>query len=106
MLENSTNLEETCKFLSDLFSCVDTYEETVSEIKRKAYNNSKYLIDGLEAVENLLQETAYKGFFADLIEHEANLILEDRTDENAKKWLRELADTIRQILDNKAPPKR
>lgn len=102
---NLTDLEKVTKFLFGTFGDAGSLDEAFSDIKQTANRNPAYLTDKLNALEELLQESAYDDFFAHLVAWEANWVLEDTSDDRAKQWLREIAEMIRQSLGDKAPPK-
>lgn len=59
---NLTGLEKVTKFLFGTFGDADSLDEAFSDIKQTASRNPAYLIDKLNALEELLQEPAYDGF--------------------------------------------
>lgn len=98
-------MDEIIHFLRS-FSDSDGIEEVKREIKWLSENSTQSLIKNLNSLENLLNNPPKeKGDLAEIVAWEANWVLVDPSDEGAKKWLREVAELIRDALGDKAPPR-
>ena len=97
------------KAMISLLHCiadVDSIDEAKSLFSRWATKNTEWLIEGLNGIEmTLANPPEGDGNLANIVAWEANWVLEDETDEGAKKWLREIAEIIRKSLGEKVPPR-
>jgi hypothetical protein len=63
-------------------------------------------LEDLAGIEALLASSSNEpGVLADLVAWDANWVLDDPSDEGAKRFLREVAEMIREVLADKAPPR-
>ena len=94
------------RFLSFYFCDADGWNEAVEHIADFAKQRPNVISDDLKGIELFLANPPQEeGVLANLVAWEANWVLEDPSDEGAKKWLREVAETVREILGDDAPPR-
>jgi hypothetical protein len=75
-------------------------------LKREAMRGDADVIDGLEAIEELLALPPSPGVLHRLVMYEGNRMLPDATEETAAAWLRQLTEDLRSWLADYAPPVR
>jgi hypothetical protein len=101
----TSEMDNVIHFLR-VFSDADSMEEIKKEIDWLSQYSLKSLVEDLESLESLLDKLPKEeGDLAEIVAWEANWVLDDPTDEGAKKWLRDLAEIIRDALGDKAPPR-
>lgn len=97
---------EAMRDLVGFFADADSVEEVKRDLRRRAANNPRGLIQGLNGIEAVLANPpAEEGVLSDIVAWEANWVLDDPSDEGAKQWLREVAEWVREALGDKAPPR-
>jgi hypothetical protein len=75
-------------------------------LKLEASKRPAYMVEGVEAIEDVLAEPQEPGTLHHLVAYDANRRLVDQTDETAASWLRSLAADLRKWLGAHAPPPR
>lgn len=98
-------LEAARKFFNAFFSDED-WEEAKERLTKRAALNPRSVLAGLVGVEGLLAyPPAESGVLFEMVAWDANWVLEDKTDDGAKAWMREVAEMVREVLGSKQPPR-
>ena len=98
-------LEAAKKFFNAFFSDED-WEEAKERLVKRASLNPRSVLMGLAGIEGLLvAPPAERGVLFEMVAWDANWVLEDKTDEGAKVWMREVAEMVREVLGDKQPPR-
>ena len=71
-----------------------------------AKDSPNAIVDGVEAIEELLAVPQPPGILHQMVAYEGNRMLDDATDETAAAWLKELTVQLREWLGEYAPPMR
>jgi hypothetical protein len=85
-------------------------DEGILDAVRKDLANTvaitpRSVIRGLQSIESLLQNPPPEGTLLDLVTWQANHPLDDPSEENAREWLRQMAELVRDVLGDLQPPR-
>lgn len=97
-------LEATRSFVHSYWGDADGLDEVKSELAFVAGRNPAQLEESLDALEVVLNEHYPEGTLFRLVAWDGNRVLEDPSDAGAKAFLRQLAATVREVLDSTARP--
>jgi hypothetical protein len=105
--ENLDDLELARKFVN--FIVQDT--ATVEEVKDESFKNRspamlEEYIKGLEAVEKIANESQQPGILFNIVGWDAGYMLPNDTEEEARLWLLEFAEFVRDVLRDREPPRK
>jgi hypothetical protein len=97
---------ETVRKLFITLNASDSIQDAMDHIRRISDVNPLSAMEKLNALERLLADPPKEeGALAHMVAWEANWVLDDPSDEGAMKWLREVAEAIREVLGDRAPPR-
>jgi hypothetical protein len=97
---------ETVQELFIFLDASDSFQEFIDGVKQTADINPLSAMEKLNALERLLADPPKEeGALAHMVAWRANWVLDDPSDEGAMKWLREVAEAIREVLGDRAPPR-
>ena len=85
-------------FLQAFFFDADSMAEVGHTLASLARVNTRGIEEGLAGLEALLADPPRDGTLARLVAYDANLSLDEPGDEAALRWLRSVADMVRQVL--------
>ena len=97
-------IEIVANFLSYI-EYMGGWKEIEEGLKKRVNYAPVGVILDLKALEKLLSTPQEKDVYAKLVAYDFNWSLDDPSDENAKAHLQKLADMVRQVLGDLAPPK-
>ncbi len=89
--------------LHGFFSDADSLSEVRGDLASVATAPSRPLLRYLRALETLLADPSAQDQFARLVTWDANWALEDPSPAGAMRFLEEVADMLRQIIDELGP---
>jgi hypothetical protein len=96
-------IKDTKAFLRSYLTDADGLDEAIEDIARQVSVNDRTVVRGLAAMEALLAAPD-DGMYLYLVAYEANVGLDDPSEERARAWLADLAARVREVLGAKAPP--
>lgn len=94
-------IEATRKFLQSFLSEASFFEDVRRDVADMLTVNARPILEGLAGIEGLLENPPEEGELLMLVAYDANWVLEDRSAEGAKAWLRELGQVLREELQKK-----
>ena len=92
-------LDRVREFLGSFVLDADNLDEVRADLRRTAHFNTMRHHGDLAALEALLHEEHPPGTLARLVGWEANWVLDDPSDAGAAQFLRELAQMLREVID-------
>jgi hypothetical protein len=97
-------LDATRQFLGSYVADAGGMDEVEASIAKMVGINTRTLLRGLAGIEGLLAEFPKRfDSVRNLIACEIGWVLDDETDEGARKWLMELASILRRHLSRDTP---
>jgi len=75
-------------------------------LKVDVKNSTAAIIDGIEAIEEIMATPQVPGTLYQIVAYEGNRMLSDDTDATAAAWLKKLTVDLREWLGEYAPPAR
>ena len=99
-------LETTRKFLGIYFADAAGLEEIRETLNRRVTANPAGTLSYLAAIEALSADPPdEEGVLSEMVAWDGNWVLDDPSDEGARQFLREVAEMIRDVLGEQAPPR-
>jgi hypothetical protein len=95
-------LEATRALLRRHWADADSDEEIRGELVRRAAYNPRPLRAALRAIEAVIADPPQDGTLAYMIAFDANMQLDDPSDQGALEYLREIAGLLREVLESKS----
>ena len=78
-------------------------DDLLRSVQRMCQVNPYKLVVGLRGLEHILSHPQEPRTLLELVEHDANVSLDDSTDEGARAWLTELTRNVRRWMGDAAP---
>jgi hypothetical protein len=113
--KNPTKIEKVKLFLQFRVEDAESADEIAQERFRAFFNQAEDDVKSLEALEWLANETPDGVSLTEIVKWDANYVIDTGTDEvenpdqaerEAKLWLLEFAEFVREILGDKVPPRK
>lgn len=99
-----TALEEARKFVH--FKVADTLDADEVRGNIIDFMDLEVVLRGLEAVERIAHEPPEGASLAEVVKWDAGWMLPNDTEEEARLWLLEFAEFVREVLGEHAPPRK
>jgi hypothetical protein len=98
-LERQPPLEKVRDFLGFYVNDTDSLDEVRASLRMTAASRTWGLKLDMRALDAVLAEPQQPGVLSELVAWEANKGLDDPSDEGAAAYLRQLADMLREVLE-------